>query len=314
MIPRENKENDGIASQAAISELFRSRMSKIAYAWNVVRALGDVEARFLKQGNVTVNQVGEIADNLSRILNDSSRVNEAWVLINVYLTSGDLEGFLRDSKKLSDIVSKNAEKIDFTLPAEKAAELFTAGVKDIDLPPRRISIEKNLRSDGEHGPAAQVIESDVSLKSLLLGIWKQETSKLSHDFRVIETNSPAILALACEDYHQRLKKMCAFLKDIFSLRDGYKASLKGFFGGQSEMSDKKKIILNRIERKLAELVDQKNTLDAAEIYTELRPVLEEALAGIKKPGRLKKLISTVIEKNDSVLLPAPRKASSPKLG
>jgi hypothetical protein len=317
MDSREHKNDPSesqIASRGEINSLFRSKMSEIAYAWNVVIALGDVEAKFLQQGNVTVSQVEEIENNLSRILQDSSCVNEALAFVRTYLASGDLENFLTDTKKLADIVDKVAVAINFAIPTERAKALFLSGMSEINFPASRISIERNIRSAGEYGPSAQMIEVDVTIKSLVTGIWKQEVSRLSRDFRVIKSNSAVIFELACADCSERLKKLCGLLRDVLSLRSTYEISLKNFFGGQGSIPAKKEKIIGRIERKLADLIDQKNTFDAVEIYTALRPVLLEAVEGIKKHGRLRRIIASTIAKQDALLMPVVEKSVGRQLG
>jgi hypothetical protein len=143
MDSREHKDDQSksnIATLGEINDLFRSKMSEIAYAWKVVTALGDVETEFLRQGNVTMGQVEEITDYLSRILQDSSRVNEALAFVHAYLVSVDLEIFIRDTKNLAAIVSREAVAINFAIPAEKAHALFLSGMSEIDFPTGRISI------------------------------------------------------------------------------------------------------------------------------------------------------------------------------
>ncbi len=79
------------------------------------------------------------------------------------------------------------------------------------------------------------------------------------------------------------------------------------------MSGKKQKILNGIERKVAELIDQKSTLDVVELYQALRPDLKAAVDAIEKPGRLKKMLHHLIEKHDVISMPAATRENTQKL-
>jgi hypothetical protein len=80
----DKNEDKGIASAGEMNNLFRSKMSDIPYAWQVVRVLGEVEKEFLVDGTITVDEVKRIAHNISQILQDSSRTSDAVHLIQRY--------------------------------------------------------------------------------------------------------------------------------------------------------------------------------------------------------------------------------------
>jgi hypothetical protein len=317
MDSRENKKDDSkqkIAVDSDINKLFRSRMSDIAYAWQVVKLLGNAEGKILQQGDVTLEQVENIADYLSKILNDSSRVNECIVLIKAYLTSGNMEKFLLDAKTLAVIVQVEAKAINFEEPKAKALSLFQEGFAQIQLPTDKIMIERERENITNHGVELVKIESSVSIKSLVLGIWKQETSRISHDFRIIGSQAPgAVMDLACIDCKERLKQLCRFLNEVLALRSVYETNKINMFG-YGTVSSKKKNILGQIEKKLAETVDQQGILSARAIYNAIRPTLVSGSNEISKDGRLKKMIESVIEKYDAELNPVAKKNKNSGMG
>jgi hypothetical protein len=302
----DKNEDKGIASAGEMNNLFRSKMSDIPYAWQVVRVLGEVEKEFLVDGTITVDEVKRIAHNISQILQDSSRTSDAVHLIQRYLSIRDIEQFLQETKTLADVVSNEAAKIDFATPKKKTEALFKEGMKEIKLPTDRITIERERETETAEGMVIRRIKSEVSINTIVMGAWKQETSRISHDFRIIGSQAPVeMIDLACMDCQQRLRSLCDLANDVLTLRPNYKNLKKGLWSAAAISEDKQKVLEN-IEKKLAEIMDGIDTLDAAGVYKSLRATLVEQGEKIMREA--------VVTKYDALMKPVLRSDSQRRLG
>ena len=297
----EDKSDDNeIASVSEMNNLFRSQISDIPYAWQVVRILREVEKKFLANGKVTVSQVKQIASNITKILQDSSRSIDAEHLIQLYLWHDSVERFLQETKELADVVTAEAAKIDFDMPREKTKALFAEGMQEIQIPNSRIAVERDREIQVGQDSVIKSIQSEINVNMMIIGAWKKETSKAGHDFRIIGSRTPVeMVDLACRDCKARLKDLCALVIDVLTLRQKYQAKRQSLWS--SEIAPNKLKTLESIEAKLAEIMDGIQTLDAAGVYRLLRTTLVNESEKITKSGKLKSLIDAVVVKYDPLI-------------
>jgi hypothetical protein len=298
-----------IASTADISNAFRSELSKISYAWKVVKELGNVADKFVESKKVTIQQVNELASSISQALQDSRQVNVVLGFVKQYLESGNLDQLLENTKKLAKTVSEQASKIDLKHPVQRLNEIYQQGVEKIlkEVPASTIQIEKERKSKGldkneesKTSDNAKLVSvtSTINIKNLLVGLSRQETNRISHNFDTV-SGSPSQAMIKIEmqidTYQKNLDLLCHFLNDMLSLRSNYSKHKGG------KISQDKLGILDNIEKKLAKTIDENMSLDMSQIYKAMHPVLIEAAQSIKKSGDLKDMIKQIITKYEEPL-------------
>jgi hypothetical protein len=303
--PKSNYRNEAENTPSTLlPESVITELKKLTYAWNIEKALDKIEEK-LVENNASNQQINQCAHSILQALQDSSQLNTVIGFINKYLMSGNLNQFLNSTQDLASTIETAANKIDFKNPSLILNALYEEEVTKINLPNAKITIEKEAQSlDGKTSPSQKTID----INSLLTNFLRQETDKISHDFRIIGSTTPlSSIDLACKDCHERLQETRHFLKDILSLRDSYKDTkekgIKKLF--RKHISQKKSDILASIEKKLAETLDQHMTLNSKEIYQALHPVLVNAHEQIDKSGNLKTMIGKIMDKYESLL---PNKA------
>lgn len=286
---------DEVVKLEDMDELFRAKISEFLYARAVVEKLNTVKEKFLLEQTM-LDQAKIFSANLCQILQDSGQVNEVLVLINKYLETGNIATLLAQTQRLARKVELQEVNIDDKKQKEIQDTLNKNGETEIPKVPKT-EIEISIKKGGKK------TSMYINMQSIARSIWQQEMSRISHDFNNIDKKAaPYMVDVACNCGKERLQEFCDFLKDVLALRKQYEPKKIGFF--TKSISPKKTKILNNIEKKLAELVNAKKTINWRELYKELRPVLEAEAANIEKSGDLKSMINDLISKYNHLTLPS----------